>query len=509
MRNLAKLIFSRVVIVSLLLLLQLGVLLLGLLVFREHRAWFTVVMNVIGVIAILFIISDQSDPSYKIAWIIPIIALPVFGVMLYILFGGNRLSLRLKRKMASFDQTMQIALQKDPAVTGRLTESDASAARLSDYLTNTSFGPVYENTETTYYPLGDDCYPQMLSELRKAERYIFIEYFIIGSGKMWDGIREILAQKAAEGVDVRVIYDDFGCITVLPMHFRQELAKLGIQCACFNPYIPILSSRLNNRDHRKFMIIDGKVGFTGGINLADEYINEKERFGHWKDNAIRLRGDAVWSMTVMFLSMWNYVNNITGEDLSRYRPEPLQTQGRGFVQPYADHPLDFERVGENVYLRMIANAKNTIYIMTPYLIINHTMTGALCLAARSGVDVRIITPHIPDKKYVHTLTRAYYETLIEAGVRIFEYTPGFIHSKVFWVDGEYATVGTVNLDYRSLYLHFENGVWLCSADCVDAVGQDFTDTLPLCEEITLEACRRVSGFTRLVRAVLRLFAPLM
>jgi cardiolipin synthase len=508
MRNLAKLIFSRVVIVSLLILVQLGFLLLGLVAFREYWSWFSAFMRLVSVIAILVIISDKTDPSYKTAWIIPILALPIFGVMLYLIFGGNRLSLRIKRKMASLNQVLQSSLHPDEAVQAHLAEVCAPAARQTVYLESTSFGPVYENTETVYYPLGDVAFPRMLDELRKAERYIFLEYFIIGSGQMWDAVLEILKEKAAAGVDVRVIYDDFGCITVLPMHFRQELTALGIQCSVFNPYIPILSSRLNNRDHRKFMIIDGKVGFTGGINLADEYINQKMRFGHWKDNAIELRGDAVWSMTVMFLSMWNYINGNV-DDVAQYRPEPFATEGGGFVQPYADSPLDFERVGENVYLSLIATAKRNVYIMTPYLIVDHAMVGALCTAARSGIDVRIITPHIPDKKYVHALSRAYYEVLVEAGVRIFEYTPGFIHSKVFCVDGVYATVGTVNLDYRSLYLHFEDGVWMYGADCIGAIEQDFAETFAVSEEITLERCRAAGRLTRLVRAVLRVFAPLM
>lgn len=508
MRNLTKLIFSRVVIVSLLILLQLGVLLVGLLRFSTYWKYFNLVLTLIGVVAILVIISDKTDPSYKIAWIIPILAMPLFGTMLYLLFGGNRLSARIKRKMASFEQVLRGALHADPDTDARLAAASTDAARQARYLTGTSFGPVYANTQTEYFPLGDDCFPRMLEELKKAEQYIFLEYFIIGSGRMWDAIFEILKEKAQSGVDVRVIYDDFGCITCLPMGFRKTLREAGIACAVFNPYIPVLSSRLNNRDHRKFMIVDGRVGFTGGINLADEYINQKERFGHWKDNAVLLRGDAVWSMTVMFLSMWNYIHGNV-EDVSRYRPAAQETGGQGFVQPYADSPLDFERVGENVYLSLIACAKRQIYITTPYLILDSTMVGALCAAARSGVDVRIITPRIPDKKYVYALTRANYAVLIESGVRIFEYVPGFIHAKTFYVDGEYATVGTVNLDYRSLYLHFEDGVWMYQADCLPAIRDDFEATLAVCEEVTLEFCRKTSRLTRLWQAVLRIFAPLM
>jgi cardiolipin synthase len=349
----------------------------------------------------------------------------------------------------------------------------------------------------------------MLEEMKKAEHYLFLEYFIIEEGEMWGPMVEIMRERASAGVDVRLIYDDFGCVTKLPTNYRRKMEAMGIKCCVFNPYIPILSARLNNRDHRKLLIIDGKVGFTGGINLADEYINRVERFGHWKDAGILLRGEAVWSMTIMFLAMWEYVRG-TREDIENYRPAlPAAETYHGYVQPYTDYPLDNEPVGETVYLNLISKARDYVYIMTPYLIIDNEMVTALTTAAKSGIDVRIITPHIPDKWYVHALTRAYYELLVEAGVRIYEYTPGFIHSKVFCVDGQYATVGTINLDFRSLYLHFENGVWLYDADCIGQVEADFKKTFPICQEISLEQCRATKWYVRLGRACLRLFAPLM
>ena len=269
-----------------------------------------------------------------------------------------------------------------------------------------------------------------------------------------------------------------------------------------------MSARLNNRDHRKLLIIDGKVGFTGGINLADEYINQKVRFGHWKDNAIMLRGDAVWSMTVMFLSLWDYVSG-SGDTIANYLPPEPEAESRGFVQPYTDNPLDDEPVGGSVYQNLINRANHSVYIMTPYLILDYSMNEALCNAAKTGIDVRIITPHIPDKWYVHTLSRAHYEQLVKCGVKVYEYIPGFIHSKVFAVDGQYATVGTINLDYRSLYLHFENGVFLYGADCVGDVYRDFADTFAVSQQITLKDCQAASPVVRLMRAVLRLLAPLM
>lgn len=328
---------------------------------------------------------------------------------------------------------------------------------------------------------------------------------------MWDPILEILERKARAGLDVRVMYDDLGCMLTLPAHYKRVLEEKGIRCCVFNPFVPVLSSRLNNRDHRKICVIDGHTGFTGGINLADEYINAYKKHGHWKDSAVLLRGDAVWSLTLMFLSLWDYMCG-TREDYAlyhprRYLPEPVP--GDGIVQPYTDSPLDDEAVGETVYLNLINKADRYVYITTPYLIISNEMITALTTAAKSGLDVRIITPHIADKWYVHAVTRAYYEVLIEAGVRIFEYTPGFIHAKTFTVDDEYGVVGTINLDFRSLYLHFECAAWMYRCSCIPVMREDFLRTQQVSQEVTLEECRGVNLVTRVVRSVLRVFAPLM
>ena len=316
-------------------------------------------------------------------------------------------------------------------------------------------------------------------------------------------------EKAAAGVDVRVVYDDFGCITRLPMRYAKKLREMGIRAHAFNPYVPILSARLNNRDHRKLMIIDGKAAFTGGVNLADEYINELERFGRWKDCGILVRGKAVWSMTVMFLSLWGYVDRCE-EDVSRFRVACAEKQGgTGFLQPFADSPLDNEDVGATMLQSVISSAQERMWIMTPYLILDDKMTTALCVAAKTGVDVRIITPAIPDKWYVHAVTRANYEELTRAGVRIYEYTPGFIHSKVYLADSVQAVVGTVNLDFRSLYLHFEDAVYLCDTAANAQIEEDFVQTFPQCRAITYEQCRHVHLYQRILRALLRMFAPLM
>ena len=330
---------------------------------------------------------------------------------------------------------------------------------------------------------------------------------------MWRTILDILEQKAAQGVDVRLIYDGFGCLTTLPYKYDKFLREKGIQCKVFNPFRPVLNIIQNNRDHRKICVIDGKTGFTGGINLADEYINQKERFGHWKDTAVMLKGDAVWSMTMMFLHMWNVVNGIqTPIDYAAHSPHayhPEEFEGSGVVQPFTDTPLDGETLGENVYLNIINRAKRYVYICTPYLIIDNEMMTALCLAAKSGVDVRIMTPGVPDKKMVFLLTQSYYAQLIEAGVKIYEYQPGFLHAKSFVCDDEIAVVGTINLDYRSLYLHFEDGVWIYKNDVIRDILEDFLETMHYCDPISLEFCKNRNIFVRGFQSILRVFAPLL
>ena len=312
-----------------------------------------------------------------------------------------------------------------------------------------------------------------------------------------------------QGVDVRVLYDDFGCITRLPMRYCKKLREMGIEAHVFNPFIPVLSGRLNNRDHRKLMLIDGKVGFTGGVNLADEYINEIERFGHWKDCGILVKGEAVWSMVMMFLSIWDYVAGLE-EDVAAFRPDyPEDAKGEGYLQPFADSPLDHEDVGATIFQSLIQSACRRLWIMTPYLILDDKMISALCVAAKTGVDVRIITPGIPDKWYVHAVTRANYEPLTEAGVRIFEFKPGFIHSKVCLADDRYAVVGTVNMDFRSLYLHFEDGVWIYRNQVIYDIKKDFTDTLEYCNPVSLELCRGRNIAVRAMQSILRLFAPML
>ena len=503
---------NRLYIVGLMILVQFFFIFAAILEFSEYFPIYFAAMTVLEIGSVLLIIQSRQNMAYKLAWIVVILLFPLFGVSVYVIFCGNHVSTATRKKMSSITTITETAADRNDTVLEELTGADPDAGRQAAYIRNTSFCPPYRNTETTYYASGETMFEALLAELEAAERYIFLEYFIIDYGEMWDRIHAILRRKAAQGVDVRVIYDDMGCITTLDRDFLKKLEAEGIKCRVFHKFIPILSAHQNNRDHRKICVIDGVCAFTGGINLADEYINAAERFGYWKDTAVRLKGSAAWSFTVMFLTMWDYLamqKRNPDECYAEYRPSSEQYAdhaGNGFVQPYTDNPLDDEPVGENVYLGMIASAKQFVWIMTPYLIIDEAMEQALCRAARSGVDVRIITPGIPDKKIVYENTKSYYPNLLAHGVKIYEFTPGFLHAKTFLCDDRCATVGSVNLDYRSLYLHFECGVWMYGADCLAEIRRDFEETFACSAEVKEEKCRLIR---RLFRGILELLAPLM
>ena len=508
MKKLLYILFHRSVFVSLALVAQLATLFVMISIFSEYTEIFYWCCIAMSVSAALAIVGSRMEPGYKIAWLLLVLPFPVFGGIFYLLVGGGYVPKRTQKRMQGILEKSAQAL-RDDFKADDLIPLGGDAAGQANYLERRAACPAYTNTETEYFPLGDDAFPRMLEELERAEKYIFLEYFIIQPGVFWDSILAVLERKAAQGVEVRVLYDDFGCMFTLPRYYNETLIQKGIQCRVFNRLMPVMSLRLNNRDHRKLLIIDGKVGFTGGINLADEYINVRKRFGHWKDSAILLEGDAVWSMTVMFLTMWDNIAN-WDEDFERFRPPAAPVRPwTGYVQPYTDTPLDREAVGQAVYLNMIAKAKNYIYITTPYLVIDTATNTALCNAAKSGVDVRIITPHIPDKRYVFEVTRAHYPPLLEAGVQIYEYTPGFIHAKNFVVDDRFATIGTVNLDYRSLFLHFEDGVWLCEAPCIQDIRKDFEQTLADSQPCSLRQFKHLNILLQLYRSILRVFAPLM
>ena len=462
--------------------------------------------SVMSVLVALHIISQRGRSAYKLSWLFLVLALPILGGFLYLFFNfqasrtiASKRSERADKKTAKFFSLPDTAF--DEAV-GQFENHSRQMA----YLQNHAGFPVYKNTKTRYLSPGEEFLPVLLAELEKAKKYIFLEFFIVEEGEMFDSILEVLKRKAKEGVKVRLLYDDIGCFLLLPRDYIKTLKSFGIEARVFNPFKPVLSAVQNNRDHRKIVSIDGKVAFTGGINLADEYINAFEKHGYWKDSAVMLSGEGAWSLTLIFLQNWGLTTS-ADEDISALYPD-FKDETDGFVQPYADSPLDSEPVSQEVYMQMIHDAKRTLYIMTPYLIIDDNMVSALTLSAKSGVDVRIITPKVWDKKAVHSTTRSYYPELVRGGVKIYEFTPGFIHSKAMLIDDEVAAIGTVNLDFRSLYLHFECGVKLYGSSAVMALKEDFLKTLEKSEEISKKDLKG-GFFRRIGRNILRLFAPLM
>ena len=512
MKRLFKLLTSRLFIIGVMILLQIAWIVLFLADFSERYSFVSAIINVIAIILAFSVITRWTNPSFKLSWVFFIMMVPIVGVPVYLIFGRPGLTRGTRRRMDAINAKLEPYLTENKPITESLRAVHPQAAMQSDYIWHASHDPVCEHTSSCYYKCGEELFAAMLEDIRRAEKYIFLEYFILDTGEMYDTLTDELAKKAAEGVDVRLIYDDVGCVNKMPPHFYRKLQEKGIKCAAFNPARPVLAIIMNHRDHRKILVIDGKVSYTGGVNIADEYINKINRFGYWKDTGIRLEGAATKSFTVMFLEMWDYIVGCES-DCRAYLPEASfakQIPTQGYVQPYGDTPLDNENVGENVYLNMISRATKYVYIFTPYLILDQEMTVALCNAAKSGVDVRIVTPGIPDKKMVFMLTRSHYARLLENGVRIYEYTPGFLHAKCFVCDDEYATVGSINLDYRSLYLHFECGVFLYRTPAVAQVYEDMNETFAVSREVTMEDCHKKHPFgMRIIHAFLRLVAPLL
>ena len=459
----------------------------------------------------LHVVFQKDKGAYKVAWISLTLLFPLFGSVLYLLCYFQSSTRRFRAAIAQIQQDTKKLYHLPVPVSEQTAQADLFPyATQKQYLQNYAGFPAYDQTDVQYYSPGETFWLPFLSELRKAQSYIFMEYFILDSGLLWDSVLEILIEKASNGVEVRIIYDDIGCFLTLPSNFAKQLEQHGIKCVAFNRFRPFLSTTQNNRDHRKITSIDGKVAFTGGLNLADEYVNLYEKHGYWKDCAVKVEGKAAWSLTLMFLEMWELCCR-THECFADFYPAdgyPQREETHGYVQPYADSPLDDENVCEHVYLQILNQAKDYVYITTPYLIVDGSMVSALCLAAKSGVDVRIITPQVWDKALIHMTTRSYYRELMQGGVKIYEYTGGFIHSKTFVSDDRVASVGTANLDFRSLYLHFECGVWMCDNRAVLQLKQDFLDTIAASQEITFDDCK-AGPIKKVFQNILRLFAPLM
>lgn len=466
-------------------------------------------INAAAIVLMVYIINSKEDPAYKLGWCIVILAFPVFGIVMYVLCFGRKMPAKLAHGTTDANSRMANLLSQDPAVMERLAKEDPDGVPMFRNGLRTSRFPVYQNTCAQYFGSGEEWLPVFLAKLKGAKRFIFLEYFIINPGTMWDEVLGVLKQKVAEGVQVKLIYDDLGCLDS-GRNFARKMNELGIETYCFNRLRPALAIQMNNRDHRKICVIDNTVGFTGGVNISDEYANRIVRFGYWRDSAIMIEGEAVWSLTVMFLGMYTYLKkDDEGIDYSRYKlPYAMPEQPSGYFQPFSDTPTDAANAGLSVHMNLVLQARKYVYIDTPYLILAEPMKNALCLAGDNGIDVRILTPHIPDKKIAFTMTRSNYQVLLEHGVKIYEYTPGFNHTKNIVSDDLRGTVGTVNTDYRSYYLHFENGVLFEDSATAVVLRDAFLKGLEQAQEVTLEDTRHINIFVRIFSAVANLFAPL-
>ena len=511
---------GRLLIAILLMVIQLGILIWGLYQMKMFVLSSYLFFQIVSAIAVIRIVLNHKNPSYKIAWIAVILLVPFLGLIFYLMWGRGSYPNRIKKHIPVLSEMTIPLYEHNREVEMHLFEQYPEQERVMNYLHRAGF-PIYQKTSVRYFDLGDKFFPALMDDIKKAEKFVFLEFFILSEGSLWQELFELLKKKAAEGVDVRILYDDFGCITCLPKRFEAITKEAGIQTAVFNKIKPIVNNfYLNYRNHQKICVIDGNLGYTGGVNIADEYVNTVDAFGHWKDSGIRLAGNGVWSLTITFLQMWEYATYHKkmikkNDDYKVYAPDEKYCakfkDARGFVQPFADGPLTTpnETEAEYLYMQMINSAKSYVYITTPYLVPDNEMRTALRMAALSGVDVRIITPGVPDKKYVYLVTNSFYGVLIRAGVRIYEYVPGFIHAKNIVCDDETAIVGTVNMDFRSFYLHFENGVWMCGNHAVSEVREDFLKTLEYCREIDLPEWQKRPFKRKIAQAVLNFFAPLL
>ncbi len=509
-KGIVSFLFSRKFILIVLIMIQLYVLGATITYLQDYATYIYAGLLVLSASTIIYIVNKNSKADFKITWMLLIMIAPILGTVFYLFVKLQPGTALIEKGLSDTNKATKPYMLQDKEVLEAFRMSKPSNANLATYLNRGVSFPTYRNTSVKYFPLGEDKFEELKKQLRSAESYIFMEYFIIDKGRMWNEILDILKEKVWEGVDVRVMYDGTCSLFFLPQHYDRELRRAGIKCKQFSPVHPILSSHQNNRDHRKICVVDGRVAFTGGVNLADEYINEKERFGHWKDTAIMVEGEAVQSFTMMFLQMWNLLEK-RPDDYERYLTPKSDEEKRelGYVLPYGDSPFDRKNIGEQVYLHILDHAKKYVHIMTPYLIIDEDMISTLEYVAECGVEVIIIMPHIPDKWYAFNLAKTYYGTLLDAGVQIYEYTPGFVHAKVFVSDNDTATVGTVNLDYRSLYHHFECGALICNNPIVWDIEKDFQETLEKCQKVTEEDLKKRKVFEKISGKVLRLIAPLM
>lgn len=502
-----KILGDRLIMGGLLIIVQAVLVIWGMGRLLELLPWLDGVCKLVSAVIIIWLVRKYDNPSYKIPWIILILLYPLFGGLFYLMWGNTPFNrARTLHKFTPLHPDFGEGLSH-PAE-GRLTAAMPRHTRRTAYIRSLTGLPAWGETAARYFPVGEKQFAAMLEQLKKAERFIFMEYFILEPGEMWNPILDILVEKVKQGVEVRIMYDDVGCLTKLPAHYDQYLSSLGLHVAVFNRFAPTLNTYLNYRDHRKITVIDGNVGYMGGINIADEYINRRAPFGHWKDTGVELRGAGVANMTEMFLEMWEYSTHEVSQNHMKYRPT-LSRPGDGYVQSFGDSPLDDLNIGETVYMQIINNARHYVYITTPYLVLDNEMILALTTAAQSGVDVRIVTPGIPDKNLVYLVTRSFYQQLTRAGVKIYEYTPGFVHGKMIVSDDDVGVVGTINMDFRSFFMHFECGTVLYGGQIIREIREDMLDMMGQSREIDSEWYRNIPWIYSIAASIMRLFAPLL
>lgn len=459
------------------------------------------------IFCVVHIIASDDNPDYKIPWLLFVLIIPIAGFMLYFLFYSRKLQKKFIKRLEDLNGN---TYEYDSGLLEKIAEENPVAASQARMLCHIADVHLFTNTRQEYFPLGEDMFKRLLTDLETAEKFIYMEYFIVEEGMFWNSILDILKKKASEGVEVKVLYDDIGCMTTLPGNYHKILKTYGIEATPFSRLKGNADSEFNNRSHRKITVIDGKVGYTGGVNIADEYINEVEKFGHWKDTAIRLEGEAVWELTKLFLVDFGINVKKMPEIRNDLYPKQSEPCEPGYLIPFGDgpYPIYEHRVGKCVIQNLLAGATRYVWITSPYLIIDNDLCTDFENAALRGVDVRIIVPHIPDKKIIFAMTRSFYHRLMKAGVKIYEYEPGFIHAKSYLVDDEYAMIGTINLDYRSLVHHFENGVWMYRCEVISKLKQDMVDTLDKSIEVTPDMLK-TNLLQHMIYSVVRIFAPMM
>lgn len=479
-----------------------------LITFLASYYYYTLISLVSFIIAIILMFRSKEDAYYKLCWLFIIILVPLFGAVLYAYLKSNKLNRKQRKKWYAVMQNSAKYLKPNKKQINNLKKSDATQYGEAMYIQSMTHMPVYENTQAEYLKNGTEYFESLFDALQKANKYILLQYFILKPGKIWDRLLEILKQKAEQGVEIKLLYDDFGCLDRFPRKYLKKLNNINIQTVPFNKIVPTVNLFINYRDHRKIVVIDGKIGFTGGINIGDEYANLKDIYGYWKDTGVKLEGDAVWSLIVLFFNNWRIATN-EKIDLNKYKTTYQGNILQGNIQVFGTGPLFTEAVARNNYINMINDAKHFIYITSPYFVVDKMVIDAIKLCAKRGVDIRIILPNTPDKKWVFYLAHSYYEELIKVGVKIYEYTPGFIHAKMVLVDGKTCCIGTINFDFRSLYLHFEDGVMLYNTPCIQSIKNDIDNIIKNSFQVDIDYVKKRSLWEKFIAGILKLFAPLM